>query len=311
MIAWRLGTLLMTLKRLHVPVAVLAVAACGGSGSRAGTLLSLRPACATDAYWDAASASCKPRGSGAARIAAGKDALARQDVDQARTALDDAERNGGPLDHAANVTLWEQRGIAAAYLGDHDRALSAFDMLLALDPGHVLSYHLSPQATFVFEDVRGKVAHTGAPTLDVNWPHGQKVGDPVPLDVEVVADPKRFLRRATLFVRARGDAGWRAADLSLGKRDARIILPPVTAARATSLELYLRAYDDRGNEVLAWADPSRPREIPLRYDPPPPWYRKWWVITIGVGAIALGTGGTVYAVTREPPDKIGGSSTVK
>ena len=93
-------------------------------------------------------------GDGPARqLAAGIQALAAQDLDAAKAAFDAAE-HAGPLDHDSNVTLWEQRGIAAAYVDDEAAATAAFDMMLALDPGHFLSYTLSPKATFVFEKLR-------------------------------------------------------------------------------------------------------------------------------------------------------------
>ena len=280
---------------------------CHAEASR-DTLVAMRRACADREYWDGNA--CQPRGDGAAKVAAGKQALARLEVDAARAALDAADR-GGPLDHDANVTLWEQRGIAAAYVDDERAAGAAFDMLLALDPGHFLSYTLSPKATFVFEKVRNDSKARGVPALDVNWPHGQRVGDPVPLDLEIVADPKRFLHRATVFVRTRGDAAWRAADVALAAgTDRRILLPPIQAARPVSLELYLRAYDHRGNEVLTWADPARPREIPLRYDPPTPWYRRGWFYAAVGTAAAVAVGVTVYELTIAPPDKVSGGVSV-
>jgi hypothetical protein len=291
------------------PLVVLAVlAACHGAPSR-GTLVALRTACPDPDYWDGSA--CRPRGDAAAKVAAGKQALARLDVDVATAALDGAER-GGPLDHDTNVTLWEQRGIAAAYVDDERTATAAFDMLLALDPSHFLSYTLSPKATFVFEKVRNETQRHGVPALDVNWPHGQRVGDPVPIDLEVVSDPKRFLRRATVFVRTRGEPSWRAADIPLSASpDHRVLLPPIDASRPVSLELYLRAYDDHGNEVLTWADPARPREIPLRYDPPPAWYeRKDVLIPAGIVVLAAVAFG-VYEFTLAPPEKIGGPVTVK
>jgi hypothetical protein len=287
--------------------AIVAVLAGCRAGANQATLASLRRACGDAEYWDGAA--CKPRGDAAAQLAAGKAALVKQDVEQAKRALDAAE-HGGPLDHDMNVTLWEQRGIAAAFLEDDKSASAAFDMLLALDPGHFLSYTLAPQVTFVFEKVRNAIRTTGAPAIDVNWPSGGKVGDPVPLDVQVVADPKQFLKTATVFVRARGEQGWRAADLTLS-RDTHVVLPAVTAAQPTSLELYLRAYDAHGNEVLAWADPARPREIPLRYDPPPRWFRNWKVYAVSIPIALALTGGIVYAATREPPSEANGSATVK
>jgi hypothetical protein len=286
-------------------VAALVLAGCHASSSK-GLPLSLRQACPAEQYWSGTA--CTPRGDGAAKIAAGKAALVNQDVDAAKVELDAAAARG-PLDHQANVTLWEQRGIAAAYVDDEPAAADAFDMLLALDPGHILSYRLSPKATFVFEKVRDQ--KKGGAQIDVNWQFGQRVGDPVPLDLEVVADPKRFLKAATVFVRTRGDAVWRAADLVVTGRSKRVVLPPITATKPVSLELYVRGYDDKGNEVLAWADATKPREIPLRYDPPTPWYRRWWVITIASGVLIGGTATIVYVATREPPDTVGGSATVK
>lgn len=284
------------------------VAGCHGGASH-DTLATLRPACSDAAYWDGAA--CQPRGDGAARVAEGKQALAKLDVDAARQALAAAD-HGGPLDHEANVTLWEQRGIAAAYVNDHATANQAFDMLLALDPSHFLSYTLSPKATFVFEKVRNDTRARGVPALDVTWPHGQRVGDPVPLDLAVIADPKQFLRRATVFVRARGDAAWRAADVPLGKvTERRVVLPPVDAQKPVSLELYLKAYDERGNEVLTWADAARPREIPLRYDPPTPWYRNTWFYVAGLAVVGAAVGLTVYELTLAPPDRISGGVTVR
>jgi hypothetical protein len=111
-----------------------------------------------------------------------------------------------------------------------------------------------------------------------------------------------------LVVRARGEPTWRAADVTLDPAHAqRLVLPAIELARPTSLELYLRAYDDHHNEVLVWADPARPREIPLRYDPPAPWYRTWWVLAIAGSVAALTTGVIVYELTIAPPDKIDGT----
>jgi len=292
-----------------IAAAVLAgVAACRVDAGRA-TLVALRPACDDAAYWDGHA--CRARGDGAAKVAAGRKALAALDVDVAQKALAEADR-AGPLDHTTNVTLWEQRGIAIGYVDDPAGASAAFDMLLALDPGHLLSYTLSPKATFVFEKVRNDQKARGVPALDVRWPHGPRVGDPVPLDVEVVADPKRFLSRATVFVRSRGEPAWRAADLALaGAAEHHLVLPPVDARQPVSLELYLRAYDDHGNEVLSWADPARPREIPLGYVAPVPWYRRGWFYAAVGTAVAVTVGVTVYELTIAPPDKVTGSVSVQ
>jgi len=286
-------------------LSLVAIAGCSHTVA-SGTALTLRAACGPGEYWDGAT--CKRAGDAPQKLAAGTAALAKLEIDQAKSALDQVEK-AGPLDHRTNVTLWEQRGIAAAYVDDEASATKAFDMLLALDPAHRLSYALSPKATLVFETTL-KRQQGPAPAVDVNWQRGQKVGEPIPVDVEVLADPKKFLARATLFVRTRGERSWRAADLTLEKAR-HVVLPPIDAEKPVSLELYLRAYDQKGNEVLTWADPDRPREIALRYDPPTPWYKTWWGIGSLVAGGAVIVSGVVYAITRSPPDKIGGDVTTQ
>ncbi|HTR52075.1 MAG TPA: hypothetical protein VMJ10_15285 [Kofleriaceae bacterium] len=287
-------------------LAWVALAACGGAAARR-DIATLRPACGDGQMWTGRACQPKP-GDAAKQLDTATKALVDLKVDEAKAALDAAE-HGGPLDHAHAVALWEDRGLAAAYVDDEAGASAAFDMLLALDPGHALDYTLSPKATFVFDKVR-KQAGRVAPELDVTWTRDSKVGDPLPVDIEVVADPKKFFRRATLFVRERGETSWRAADLALSAKDQRVVLPAIDAKKNVSLELYAKAYDDHGNEVLVWADPARPREVPLRYIEPTPWYKQgWFIITASAVAIAI-AGVTTYELTVSPPDKIDGTATV-
>ena len=247
---------------------------------------------------------CASWGNAPARLRTGWDAVVAQDPDAIKAAVDAAEKEA-PLDHESNIRLWEERGIGLAYGDDEPAAEAAFDMMLVLDPNHILDYNLSQKATLAFEGVRKVVPPP--PALDVNWARGQKVGDPMPIDIEVLSDPKKFLHRATVFVRARGEPSWRATDLALdGASEHHLVLPPIAAQKPVSLELYLRAYDTSGNEVLAWADAKRPREIALRYEPPSPWYRTWWVITAAASTLAIVTGVTVYELTIAPPSTVGG-----
>ena len=283
----------------------ITLAGCGGTASHHGTAVTLRPACAERTYWNGHA--CAPAGDAPKQLEVGAQAIAAQDPDAIKAAVDAAEK-AGPLDYTSNIKLWEERGIGLAYGDDDPGAKTAFDMMLALDPGHVLSYRLSPKATLVFEEVRK--ASPQAPAIDVRWNRGLEVGKPLPIDIEVVSDRKRFLDRATLFVRSRGEAAWHATDLVLAK-DKSIVLPPIAATAPVSLELYLRAYDAHDNEVLTWADPQHPRELALRYEPPTPWYRNWWVWAIGGSALALATGITVYELAIAPPDTVGGPATLK
>jgi hypothetical protein len=289
---------------MKVTVLAIALAACAGStASKRPT--AFRDACADGEYWTGDA--CAKRAEVATKLAASKEALEVPEIETATTALA-AVRAAGPLAHDANISLWEQLGIAAAFVDKIDDARAAFTQLLALDPGHFLSYELSPKATRIFEQVRNEQAARGAPAVEVNWANGQRVGAPVPIDITVVSDPLAFLHAATVFVRTRGETQWRATDVPLGKvgSDHQIVLPSVTATKPLSLELYVRAYDKAGNEVLGWADASRPREIPLRYDPPRPWWQKWWVITIAGTVAVAGTSAIVYAATRPPSDEVSG-----
>jgi hypothetical protein len=291
-----------------ITITLVALSACGRSGS-ADTLSSLRTACEPSTYWNGAA--CTPRGDGAKNVAAGVAALVEQDVDKAKLALDAAER-AGHLDYRSHITLWEQRGIAAAFVQDQKRASEAFEKLLAIDPTHYLPSRFKPEVLLPFERQRDEMKKKGATSLDVNWPNGLKTGEPIPLEVEVLLDPRGFLRHATVFVRARGDTAWRATDVPLAPNaPAKLKIPAVQATKGTSLELYLRAYDDKGNEVLAWADATRPREIPLRYEPPTKWYRSWKTYAIGGTAAAVVTGLIVYAVTLAPPDNAPATGVVR
>jgi hypothetical protein len=285
--------------------AIVALMGCTSAGARGGAQVTLRPACDASTYWNGRA--CAPSGDAPKQLEVGAQAIASQDVEAIAAAVSAAEK-AGPLDYSSNIRMWEERGIGLAYGDDDPGAKTAFDMMLALDPGHVLSYRLSPKATLVFEEVRKAVPPP--PAIDVNWARGQRVGDPLPIDIEVISDPKKFLDRATLFVRSRGEASWHATDLTLGK-DKTVVLPAIHSDKPVSLELYLRAYDNHNNEVLTWADASHPRELALRYEPATPWYRKWWVLAITGGVLAVATGITVYELTISPPDTIGGTASVK
>ncbi|RMH38864.1 MAG: hypothetical protein D6689_18210 [Deltaproteobacteria bacterium] len=292
-------------------VAVALAAGSGGCARRATPTLpaaALRPPCDAGTYFDGRR--CAPRGDAADRIARGAALLADFQVDAALAELE-AARDGGPLAYADHVRLYEQLGIAYAYLERDDDALAAFATLLRLDPGHLLSYTLSPRVTFLFERARRTAGE--APAIDVQWPRQLDVARPVPIDVEVVADPAGSLARAELYVRERGTGGFRVVDVPLESpgRYRRVILPPAGGDRPATLEVYATALDARGNEVLVWAGRDRPREIPLGYTPPTPWYRKWWVWAVAGTTVAAATGATVFAITRSPPATLDGDFSLR
>lgn len=294
------------------PLAVVlaAMLGCGGSvAAQSGDWSVPRAACAPDMYYDGGA--CVARGAGVTLLDRGTAALAEFNVDAALPLLEQA-RGAGPHIHADHVRLYEQLGIAYAYLERQRDALEAFGLLLRLDPGHLLSYTLSPRATFLFEKVRRKARDEPAPAVDLTWPRDLETTQPVPVDIEVIADPAGYLSKAQLRVRTRGAETYEVVDLTLPKEGLyeRVVLPASGAKQNGAIEVYLTVYDGDGNEVLVWADPARPREIPLRYDAPSPWYRTWWVWAIAGSVVAVGTGATVFAVTRDPPDTVDGELVV-
>jgi hypothetical protein len=81
-------------------------------------------------------------------------------------------------------------------------------------------------------------------------------------------------------------------------------------ARARARDTWTCTIRAEKENAPTWADPTKPREIALRYEPPAPWYRTWWGITaIGVGTAAV-VGTIVYFAVVSPPDKIGGDAVV-
>lgn len=295
---------------MRFAVLIVAAAACARGGSAGGSVVTLRPACAAAERWDGDR--CVARTAPSA-LAEGEAALAAARVEEAEAAFDRASRE--PLDHASHVRLWQQRGLAAAYLldaepTDEHRAatMAAFDRLLAIDPAHRLDCRLATKATFPFEQARIAAQARGAPELQVTWRRDLRLGEPVPIDVETVADPTGVLHRATIYVRPRGETAWRATDVALAPpgQYTSVRLPAVDATDSTGLELYATASDRDGNETFLWASAARPRDVPLRFDPPTPWYRTWWVWAIAGGVVAVGAGVTTYALVWEPSGEVGG-----
>lgn len=295
-----------------VIIGALAAQGCAGA-RRGGPTLATRPACADATRWNGGA--CVPR-TAAAALAETDAAIDAADTAAALAALDRAAAE--PLAWDDHVKLWESRGLARAYEANAEStpateaaARAAFDRLLAIDPTHHISCAANSQATRRFERTRAELADRVPRALEITWPRDSVVGAPVPIDLEVVADPVGVLTTATVYLRARGDTGWCAADVTLppaGQR-ARVRLPAIAARASTALEVYAIAHDGDGNDTLAWASAAHPRDIPLRYDPPTPWYRTWWVWAIAGGVAATGAAVTAYALTWSPSDRIGGTVT--
>lgn len=281
-------------------LALALASGCGGAAAT-GRTTPLRPACADGERWDGTA--CRARG-GEDDLRVAEASIGDMELDAAMAALDRAAT--APLAHDAYVRLWEQRGIAHASAEDADAARAAFTHLLAADPGHAIDCERGGKIFRPFQRARADAAALATPALELRWRRDLRLGAPVPVEIETIADPARMMKTLTLYVRPRGEQAWRAADVELpapgGVRT--LVLPPFPGRASTSLELFAIASDDRGNEVHLWASRDRPRDLPLRYDPPTPWYRTWWVWAAIGGTVAVGTGVGVYAAVWQPSDTL-------
>lgn len=248
-------------------------------------------------------------------LQAGLEALEAFDGESAVKALERSRLVEGPFELDAHLKLHESLGIAYAYAGRAGDALASFEFVLALSPGHAISYTLSPKVTFLFERARQK--HAPAPQLafDVAWPRDIEGGAPLPITVEKVRDARGLATSFTLFARPRGDGEWapqhHSAPVPGGY--ATVTAPALAELDNGTVvrELYLAAFDELGNEVFRWGSPASPREVASA--PPPRWYQRGWVWPLligGVLTVAAGAGGMVYAVTRPLPGEISGSLSV-
>lgn len=279
---------------------LLAAVACGG-GHRAAGLSSLRLACPADQTWDGSR--CRPFGPGASMIERAESLLDDGEPERAAAVIEKAARSG-PLRYATHVRLYEQLGKAYAFQDKEPEAVAAYTKLLALSPGYLISYHVSTRATFKFEKARKESESRPATEIEVGWPEELDTQKPVPVDVQVVADPMGLLARAVLYVQRGGER--RAIDLRLpppGERE-RVVLPALGSEAPETLKVNLTGFDAAGNEVALWAA-SKPRNLHIDYDPPTPWYRNWWYIGPITAAGVAGIGTVVYLLVRPEPDPEG------
>src|SRR5689334_17600830 len=95
---------------------------CASGADTGRDTLAFRAACPADAVWDGHA--CVAQAAARAEVATAAKALEALDVETAKATLERVATTA-PLEHATNVRLWEQRGIASAYLDDVPAARAA------------------------------------------------------------------------------------------------------------------------------------------------------------------------------------------
>jgi tetratricopeptide (TPR) repeat protein len=228
--------------------------------------------------------------------------------------------DAGPYALEEAVQLYHQLGIARAYLDDEPGAVQAFRSLLAIAPGHALSYTTSPKATLLFQRAVDETRARRTLELLVTTPPVLPLDRPLRVTVERAADPSALVARVELWHRRKGALEWQKADVVVPEVGATSLveLPPVSSDDAVVdesgeagvlLEVALVAYDARGWEVFRNPEPTHPRVMPVGFDDPGPWYTQWWLWG-GAGAVAAITvatvSGVILALNFPKPDSIDG-----
>lgn len=237
-----------------------------------------------------------------ADLATAESQIAAYDFAGAIATLERCERvSGRRLEQS--VRLYEGLGIALASSGKASQAEEAFLALATIAPERAIRYTLSPKITFVFERARERAALQGTPSLQLLWPLTADANAPVPIDLEVLANPRELLRRGVLIAERPGMAERSfSVDLPPAGTRATVVVPPpeVPVSGPGQLRLRLVGVDEHDNEITRVGSAVQARTVALSYERPKAWYERRWVWIVSGVVFAGAVSGTVYALTREP-----------
>lgn len=231
----------------------------------------------------------------------GRELLGRFELEAALTALEEAALEPG-YSYEDNVALWEALGIARAYAERRQAAEEAFVHLLAIAPNHVLSYTLSPKATFPYEAARRRLEREPVAAIDYVWPRDQLAGDPLPVTVDVLQDRLGLMRKVSICAGRGGTAMTCAPPLAVAVGQpavSTISAPADTPTSTETVNAYVLLYDDRGNVVQRSSDPKTPRALQLPPRESRAWYQRWYTWAAAAGVLAVATGIIVHATSGD------------
>lgn len=213
-------------------------------------------------------------------------------------------RSAQTLSYEQNVRLHERLGIALASIDQGSKAEVVFEKLVAMAPGFVLSYKYAPKVTFAFERARQRQRSNGAPNIQLNWPSGVSVHEPLPVSVEVLNDPLGAAKGASLVLRRDGGQVTQLPFPLKGRTAIEIPPAPKSLKKNSTLEFYVLAKDAANNEIYRIGAPNSPRRAVTLYVEPRRWYEQWyWWAAAGV-VLAGAAGTTAFLLTDEPPQNV-------
>lgn len=258
--------------------------------------------------------SVSERPAGNAELERGIQLLSEHEVKRAVEVL---QQVTGPLRLADAVRHAENLGIGLAYSGRVDEAKRVFKRLLAIAPGHVMPYTVSPKATFVFEEARTEMAKLRATEVKVLAPQAIPFAEKIEVSSLCTANALDLMQSWELCFRIKGqgkDYICQPAAPSAEENTAKHLLPAIPATAATDseqqviLQLAVLGYDSDGNEVYQGPSKSRPQEVVVGVEVPGPWYSNYWLwgAVAASAAAAVAGGVALYFVLRPNTVSISG-----
>jgi len=248
----------------------------------------------------------------ALRLERGLELLEMQEHEDARAELERALK-GGPYSFEQAVALYRGLGTVRAFANDIEGSRWAFHRMLRVDPTIILSYTISPKATFVYERVREDMKDLTGVQVTIETEPVVPLDREIPVLVRTKADPSRHVKRLELLYRVKGDAEYQRLPIAFPPPGSQVDvdLPAVSSKRAREtregkegafLQLALVGYDENDWEVYRGPAPSAPQELPVGFGAAGPWYTSWWAYGLLASSVAAVAAGMLVWAAVKPPD---------
>jgi tetratricopeptide (TPR) repeat protein len=233
------------------------------------------------------------------------------EFDQAIRVINDALVQPDNSD-AMLVSLYELQGTAYLYLGQADKARSAFEKLLQAAPDHQLPKGTSSKISKLFEKVReDQKANKVRPVkLSHEKITAARAGERLDVMAQITDLPGNA--KARLYYRRAGTEAYSSTTFSAEGGGSFVAHVPAfelpTESGEYALEYFVEIADSGGRRLAGVGDSLGPivahvTRSSAERGPEPvapavtseSWYQKWWVWTI-VGVVAAGAVGAAVAV---------------
>jgi len=222
------------------------------------------------------------------------------DDNEIDAAIQTLQGNDGALILEDVVRRDEHLGVALAYAGRTAESQQIFEHLLAVSPGHVLPYTISPKATFVFEKAREEMSRVRATEVRLELPPAIAFDEPIEVTLVCTTNARDLVARWQLCHRLKsGREPYSCSGLTdpgVGRSTSLLPAVPDSAGEESRqdevpgaiLQLAVAGFDAEGNEVYRGPTRRRPLELPVGTEVSGPWYTNFWLWG-AVGALTVAT----------------------